>query len=31
MQSETTAIRTADVPNSTFELPAEYRRAATPK
>jgi hypothetical protein len=31
MQSETTAIRTADVPDTTFELPAGYRKAAAPK
>ena len=31
MQTETTAIRTAAVPGSTFELPAEYRKVAMPK
>ena len=31
MQTETTAIRTAALPGTTFELPAGYKKAAAPK
>jgi hypothetical protein len=31
MQSETTAIRTANLPGTTFELPTGYQKAAAPK